>query len=67
MSITLLSMRRVEDITTLKKSRIYSLIAEGQFPAPIKVSPGRSAWLASEIDKWIDTRAKQRKSSEERL
>lgn len=38
--------------TALGKTFVYELIAEGAFPAPVKV--GRSSrWREEEIDDWI--------------
>lgn len=34
------------------RSRIYGLIAEGKFPAPVKVGKS-SRWVKSEIDSWL--------------
>lgn len=48
----LLKLQHVEALVSLKKSKIYALIAAGQFPRPVKV--GRSSmWLKSEIAAWI--------------
>ena len=38
------------------KSRIYALVAKGQFPQPIRLGERASAWLKSEIDAWIAAR-----------
>ena len=33
-------------------SRLYELIAEGQFPPPVKI--GRSSrWVSTEVDAWV--------------
>jgi prophage regulatory protein len=62
MQSKLLTLRDVEAATTLGRSRIYQLIAEKAFPSPIKVSPGRSAWLAAEVETWIGGRNDARNS-----
>lgn len=41
--------------TGLCKSKIYKLIAEGGFPAPVKLGRA-SAWIESEVDAWIHAR-----------
>lgn len=41
------------------RSRIYQLIADGEFPPPIKIGKS-SRWLKVEIDAWIEQQAAQR-------
>ena len=36
----------------LGRSRIYDLIAKGEFPAPIKIGKS-SRWVKAEIDSWL--------------
>jgi prophage regulatory protein len=31
-----------------------------QFPEPVRITPGRVAWYADEIDSWIASRASER-------
>lgn len=38
------------------KSRVYGLIAKGEFPKQVAIGQRASAWLASEIDSWIAAR-----------
>jgi prophage regulatory protein len=48
----LLRLTDLEKIVGYKKSKIYNLMAELQFPQPIRL--GRSVrWKSSEINKWI--------------
>jgi len=51
-----LTIREVERITSLKKSKIYDLIRAGEFPAQHAVTARRRAWLASEVTAWIATK-----------
>ena len=44
----------------LSKSQIYKLIAQDQFPIPVKVSRRISCWVTLEIDDWIEKKIKQR-------
>jgi predicted DNA-binding transcriptional regulator AlpA len=53
----LLPLREVEFRTSLKKSTLYAL---RDFPRPVKLASRRSAWLASEIQAWIESRASKR-------
>ena len=47
-----LRMPEVEKTTGLKKSTIYLLIKQSQFPSPIKLGGRASGWLLSEINQW---------------
>lgn len=52
---------RIDDVkakTGLSRSYIYELAAKGLFPASISLIPGGTskAWVASEIDAWIQSR-----------
>lgn len=51
-------MRRneVERSVGLKTSRLYELIKQGVFPAPIAITENRRMWLADEVNAWIDER-----------
>lgn len=53
---TLLRLPKVEAATGYKRSTIYKKIKDGTFPAPIALGERASAWLASEIDTWIQSR-----------
>jgi prophage regulatory protein len=56
--LMVLRRRQVEARTGLGRSSIYALIAEGQFPAPIRLSTNTVGWLEHEIDAWIAERTK---------
>ncbi|MDR1074812.1 MAG: AlpA family phage regulatory protein [Xanthomonadaceae bacterium] len=45
-------LQRVLTMTGCSRTRIYGLIKEGAFPAPIKLW-GRSLWVVSEVQGWI--------------
>lgn len=55
----LLKLNDVEERVCLKRAKIYALIEMGDFPPPVKVSPGRSAWLADDIVAWIHRKAEE--------
>ncbi len=40
----------------LKRSAIYDKIKNGEFPKPISLGPRAVAWIADEIDQWVDAR-----------
>lgn len=42
--------------TGLGRSTIYRLIADGSFPAPVRLGPRAVAWLWSDLDQWTRSR-----------
>ena len=46
----------------LSKSQVYKLIAEDQFPNPVKVSQRISCWVVTEVDDWIKNQIQCRDS-----
>jgi prophage regulatory protein len=55
-----LRVRRVAEKTGLAESSIWRLSQRGQFPSPIKLSPGATAWYEHEIDEWLDHKGSNR-------
>lgn len=55
----LLRLADVETAVGLKKSKLYSLIGEGNFPRPVKLSKRSVRWKLSDIQKWIANLASQ--------
>lgn len=55
-------MRLPEVLNTcgLSRSTIYDLISREQFPSQISLGGKNVAWLASEIDGWMQSRIAQR-------
>ncbi len=55
-----LRMRDLPQKVGFRPSTIYEMVAAGRFPRPFKlVSGGRaSGWLESDIDAWLDERAR---------
>ncbi len=55
-------IRLPEVISTcgLSRSTIYDLISREQFPSQISLGGKNVAWLASEIDDWMQARIAQR-------
>ena len=37
----------------VSKSQIYKLIAQDQFPKPVKVSRRISCWVLAEVEQWV--------------
>ncbi len=46
----------VESLTGLSRSTIYSLMADGKFPRPIRLTAKAVAWPESKIREWLDAR-----------
>ncbi len=59
----LLRLRQVQSTTGLSRSAIYDMASRGQFPSPIKIGPRASAWVAAEVDAWIERRIAERMTS----
>jgi prophage regulatory protein len=51
-----LAMPEVEALSGRKKSKIYNLIAAGEFPAPEKDGPRCSRWRAGDVLEWLAKR-----------
>jgi len=49
--------------TGLSRSTIYRKIAEGTFPAQLKISTNGAGWRESDINRWIDDPAGWRQRS----
>ena len=52
-------------MTGFSRTTAWRLEQRGHFPRRFEVSPGRSGWLLSEIQKWIKERAANRSRSED--
>ena len=50
--------------TGLSRSTIYRKIAEGTFPAQLKISANGTGWHESDINRWIANPASWRPKSE---
>ena len=57
----LLAFCLVSDYVGFGRSRIYALIAQGEFPAPVKVGKS-SRWVRTEIDAWLNRQVDVRNS-----
>ena len=52
----LLRRHHVEGLTTLSRSTIYRMVADGSFPAPLQISERSVRWRESEIREWLNSR-----------
>jgi prophage regulatory protein len=53
-------IRMVSEKTGLAVSSIWRLARQGQFPAPVRLSPGCTAWFEHEIEAWLDEKSLKR-------
>lgn len=49
----LLRLPQVESIVGIRKSTIYVLMKQGNFPQPVHVTPRHSAWPESAVYQWV--------------
>lgn len=61
-SITLLRINDLKAALRLSRSSIYRLVKEGLLPPPVHIVPGGTsvAWVASEIQCYLDERIAER-------
>lgn len=59
----LIPLTDVLRMTSLSRSSVYKLASRGEFPGQVELSANRVAWLKSDIEDWIATRATQRSST----
>jgi len=63
-SARLLRLKQVEARTGKSRTSIYRGISEGTFPKPVALSARTVAWVADEVDRWIDERIAARGAPE---
>ncbi len=49
--------------TSLSRSSIYRMEAEGTFPRRIKIGPNATGWLESDVEQWIADRVTASKAA----
>ncbi|GKW25642.1 AlpA family transcriptional regulator [Pectobacterium carotovorum] len=57
---TLIRLSGVMKKTGLRKSWIYLLMKQGDFPQTVKIGVRSVAWVESEVNDWIAARISQR-------
>ena len=48
-----ISIHEVSEMVSLSISQIRRMVKADAFPQPLKISPGRSAWLEKDIQQWM--------------
>jgi prophage regulatory protein len=56
----LVSTSTVGYLVGLSRAQIYKLIKRGEFPAPVKISTQKVAFVLSEVEAWIAMRTNAR-------
>jgi prophage regulatory protein len=56
----LISIQEACRITSLSRTTLWKKIKNDQFPRPVRLDCDRKAFLASEIEEWIDRRVADR-------
>lgn len=52
----LIQVREVIRLTSLSRTSIYRMVADGRFPRPLKIGASRKAWSLSAVRQWIAER-----------
>jgi prophage regulatory protein len=52
--IRLLTIKEVMQFTSLSKAQINRMVANREFPAPLKISKRRCVWCPTQIGQWLD-------------
>lgn len=56
-------VKEVLTITSLSNSELYRRIKAGTFPSQVKLAPGHSVWIESEVMTWLDARIAESRSA----
>jgi prophage regulatory protein len=59
-SKNLIRLRPLCERVGLSRARIYQLIQQGRFPAPVKIGDKASGWVDEEIEALIESRIAER-------
>jgi prophage regulatory protein len=55
----ILRRKQVEARTGLRRSTIYSKVASGDFPRPVRLGARAVGWVEAEISQWLTSRIAQ--------
>lgn len=51
-----LGWRELRQLLPVSRTTIWAWRRRGDFPAPLRLSPGRMAWRASDVRAWMEAR-----------
>jgi len=54
--LSILRRKAVESRTGLSRSSLYTYIAKGTFPAPIRLGERAVGWTEESISRWLESR-----------
>ncbi len=55
-SLRVQRLPEVESVCGIKRSQIYTLMAAGKFPRPVKLSERAVGWRARDVAAWLSSR-----------
>jgi prophage regulatory protein len=53
------SARQVCELTTYSKTTLWRELRAKRFPHPIRISPGRVAFIRDQVDAWLNAKMTQ--------
>jgi len=56
MAVVFLRLQTVIRVTGLSRSTLYRLIADEQFPRPVRLGPRAVAWRRTDVEAWGEAR-----------
>lgn len=56
MTDKILRRPEVESVIGLGRSTIYAMMAEGEFPKPVKIGKRAVGWRESDLAAWLESR-----------
>ena len=59
MSAVLLRLPQVLARVGLKTTRLYQLVGDREFPAPVRIGERSVGWVESEVESWLQARISQ--------
>jgi prophage regulatory protein len=60
----LIPIAKVEELTGFKTSKLYALIRDRQFPAPIKLGTRTARWPESKVLAWVQAQVQAAEQAE---
>ena len=58
----ILKRPRVQELTSLPVSTLYAWVAQGRFPAPVRLGLRSVGWRRSDVQGWLDSRVSAREA-----